>query len=267
MKSIPCNAAAVQPTVMNREQALYEYLLRLGDNALILGQRLTEWIGHAPVLEEELGSANIALDLIGQARGWLACAGAAEGLGRDEDDLAFHRDVLDFRNVLLVEQPNGHYGDTIVRQYLFDAFHYPLLTALSGCTDQHIAAIAAKSAKEAGYHRRRSAEWMIRLGDGTAQSRAKLQQSLDALWPYTGELFAMDTVDHTLRATGVAADLTALRQAWDTHVDRTLKLATLQRPEAGWMQAGGKQGRHSEQLGYLLAEMQFLPRAYPDARW
>lgn len=252
---------------MNQQRALYEYLLRLGDNALILGQRLTEWVGHAAALEEEVGNANIALDLIGQACGWLAYAGAVEGAERDEDALAFQRDVLDFRNVLLVEQPNGHYGDTIVRQYLFDAFHYPLLTALSTCADQRIAAIAAKSAKEAGYHRRRSAEWVIRLGDGTAQSRTRLQQSLDALWPYTGELFAMDAVDHTLRAAGVAADLTAVRRAWDEHVTRTLEIATLQRPDEGWMQTGGKQGRHSEQLGYILATMQFLPRAYPDAHW
>lgn len=252
---------------MNRQQALYEYVVRLGDNALILGQRLIEWIGHAPALEEEMGSANIALDLIGQACGWLAYAGAVEGAGRDEDTLAFHRDVLDFRNALLVEQPNGHYGDTIARQYLFDAFHYPLLTALSACTDQRIAAIAAKSVKEAGYHRRRSAEWMIRLGDGTAQSRAKLQQSVDTLWPYTSELFTMDAVDHALRPAGVAADLTAVHRAWDEHVTRTLEIATLQRPQEGWMQSGGKQGRHSEQLGYILAEMQFLPRAYPDARW
>lgn len=252
---------------MNRQQALYEYLLRLGDNALILGQRLMEWIGHAPALEEEMGSANVALDLIGQARGWLAYAGTVEGAGREEDAFAFHRDVLDFRNVLLVEQPNGHYGDTIARQYLFDAFHYPLLVALSACTDPRIAALAAKSAKEAGYHRRRSAEWIIRLGDGTAESHAKLQQSLAALWPYTGELFAMDAVDYTLRAAGVAADLTAVRHAWDEHVTRTFEIATLQRPDESWMQAGGKQGRHSEQLGYLLAEMQFLPRAYPNARW
>lgn len=252
---------------MNQHQALYEYLLRLADNALILGQRLTEWIGHAPALEEELGSANVALDLIGQARGWLAYAGTVEGTGRDEDALALHRDVLDFRNVLLVEQPNGHYGDTIARQYLFDAFHYPLLEALRGCSDQHIAAIAAKSCKEAGYHRRRSAEWMIRLGDGTAESHAKLQRSVDTLWPYTGELFAPDEVDRTLQSAGVAADLTTVHEAWDEDVARTLKTATLQRPAASWMQSGGKQGRHSEQLGYILAEMQFLPRAYPDAHW
>ncbi|MDN5871924.1 MAG: phenylacetate-CoA oxygenase subunit PaaC [Nitrococcus sp.] len=252
---------------MNRQQALFEYLLRLGDNALILGQRLTEWIGHAPALEEELGSANIALDLIGQARGWLAYAGTVEGAGRDEDALAFQRDVLDFRNVLLVEQPNGDYGDTIARQYLFDAFHYPLLTALSACADQSIAALAAKASKEAGYHRRRSAEWVIRLGDGTVESHAKLQQSIDTLWPYTGELFALDEVDHTLRRLGVAADLSAVRREWDEHITRTLAVATLEPPQEGWMQSGGKQGRHSEQLGYLLAEMQFLPRAYPDARW
>ncbi|MCO6441384.1 MAG: phenylacetate-CoA oxygenase subunit PaaC [Nitrococcus mobilis] len=252
---------------MNQRQALYEYLLRLGDNALILGQRLTEWIGHAPALEEELGSANVALDLIGQARGWLAYAGTVEGAGRDEDTLALQRDVLDFRNALLLEQPNGHYGDTIARQYLFDAFHYPLLEALRGCADQHIAAIAAKSYKEAGYHRRRSAEWMVRLGDGTAESHAKLQRSVDTLWPYTGELFTPDEVDRTLQSLGVAADLTAVYQTWDEDVARTLKTATLQRPQAGWMQSGGKQGRHSEQLGYILAQMQFLPRAYPDARW
>ena len=252
---------------MNREHALFEYLLRLGDNALVLGQRLTGWIGHAPALEEEMACANIALDLLGQAQHWLACAGEVEGAGRDADALAWHRDVLDFRNALLVEQPNGHYGDTLVRQYLFDAFHQPLLAALSECADPRIAAIAAKAFKEAAYHRRRSAEWIIRLGDGTAESHARVQASLDSLWPYTGELFATDEVERTLRSAGVAADLAAVRRCWEEEVARTLTTATLQRPAEGWMQAGGKQGRHSEQLGYLLAEMQFLPRAYPDAHW
>lgn len=252
---------------MNQEQALCEYLLRLGDNALILGQRLSELIGHAPTLEEEMGTANVGLDLLGQASGWLSYAGTVEGIGRDEDALAFHRDVLDYRNVLLLELPNGHYGDTITRQYLFDAFHCPLLEALSASTDRQIAAIAAKSLKEAAYHRRRSAEWVIRLGDGTERSHTKMQSSLDELWPYTGELFTMDTVDRTLLCEGVAADLAMVRREWEEHLSRTLEAATLERPQDGWMQEGGKQGRHTEHLGYILAEMQFLPRTYPDACW
>lgn len=253
---------------MDRREALVEYLMRLGDNALVLGHRLSEWVGHAPALEEEMATANVALDLIGQARSWLAYAGEVEGAGRDEDALAYHRDVLDFHNGLLVELPNGHYGDTIARQFFFDAFHYYELEALSGSADERVAEIAAKSLKEVGYHLRRSGEWVVRLGDGTEESHERIQESVNDLWAYTGELFSPDEVDRLLLSEGVAADLEAVHARWSEHVGAVLEEATLTRPEDGWMQSGGKQGtHHTEHLGYLLAEMQFLPRAHPDARW
>lgn len=212
--------------------------------------------------------ANVALDLIGQARSWLAYAGEVEGRGRDEDALAYHRDVLDFHNNLLVELPNGHYGDSIARQFFFDAFHYYQLEALSRSTDERIAEIAAKSLKEVGYHLRRSGEWVVRLGDGTEESHERIQESVNDLWAYTGELFSPDEVDRLLLSEGVAADLEAVHARWSEHVGAVLEEATLTRPEDGWMQSGGKQGtHHTEHLGYLLAEMQFLPRAHPDARW
>lgn len=252
---------------MEPRHTLFEYLLRLGDNALVLGHRLSEWVGHAPELEEEVATANVSLDLIGQARSWLAYAGELEGQGRDEDALAYHRDVLDFRNALLVEQPNGHYGDTIARQFLFDAFHYHVLEELTASADERIAALAAKGVREVAYHLRRSGDWMVRLGDGTELSHARMQASVAELWPYTGELFAADAVDRALLEAGIGADLERVHGRWDAHVGEVLHDATLDRPDDDWMQSGGKQGAHSEHLGYILAEMQFLPRAYPDARW
>jgi ring-1,2-phenylacetyl-CoA epoxidase subunit PaaC len=250
---------------INKQQ--YHYLLRLGDNALVLGQRLCEWIGHAPVLEEELATANVALDLIGQATAWLELAAARRGDGVDADRLAFHRDAMDFQNVLLVEQPNGDYAHTIARQFFFDAFHYPLLEQLARSQDEQVAGIAAKAVKEARYHLRRSGEWVIRLGDGTEESHQRMQQAVDALWMYTGEMLMADAMDQAMLAQGVGADLAQVAKAWQGYVDEVLAEATLTRPSQEWMQQGGKQGRHSEHLGYLLAEMQFLPRAYPDARW
>lgn len=247
--------------------AKLEFLLRLGDNALVLAQRLSEWCGKGPVLEEDLATTNTALDLIGQARLWLGYAGELEDRGRDEDALAYRRDAHEFRNALLVEQPNGHYGDTIARQFYFDAFHLPLLRALSASRDPRIAEIAAKSAKEAAYHLERSTDWVIRLGDGTDESHARMQQSADDLWMYTGELFEADAVDREMAAAGVAPDLAALREPWVAMVRKVFAEATLTVPGDGHMQRGGKQGVHTEKLGYLLAEMQFLQRAYPDARW
>jgi ring-1,2-phenylacetyl-CoA epoxidase subunit PaaC len=247
--------------------AKLELLLRLGDNGLVLAQRLTEWCGKGPVLEEELATANTALDLLGQARMWLALAGEVEGRGRDEDALAYRRDAHEFRNLLLVEQTNGHYGDTLARQFLFDAFHLPLLRALSGSTDARIADIAAKSAKEAAYHLERSADWMVRLGDGTAESHRRMQASVDELWRYTGELLEPDAVDRELAAAALAPDLASLREPWLATVREVFAEATLAMPSESPMQRGGKQGVHTEKLGYLLAEMQFLQRAYPDARW
>lgn len=247
--------------------ARLQYLLRLGDNALVLAQRLSEWCGKGPALEEDLATTNTALDLLGQARLWLSYAGELEGRGRDEDALAYRRDAHEFRNALLVEYPNGHYGDTIARQFYFDAFHVPLLRALAASADPRIAEIAAKSAKEAAYHLERSADWVIRLGDGTEQSRARMQQSVDDLWMYTGELFTADDVDREMTAGGFGPDLGALREPWLASVREVFEEATLAVPGDAYMQRGGKQGVHTEKLGYLLAEMQYLQRAYPDARW
>lgn len=252
---------------MTREEALFEYVLRIGDNSLIMGHRMSEWCGHGPVLEQDIALINIALDHIGQASNWLTYAGQVEGKGRTEDDLAYHRDVFDFKNVLLVEQPNGNWGDTLVRGFLFDVFNYHFISLLTHSEDEQIAAIAQKSLKEISYHMRYSCEWMIRLGDGTNESHQKMQEALDNLWMFSGELFMMDEVDKMLIKEGIAVDLNEVKQLWDKTINDTLEEATLKRPADGWMQKGGKQGIHSEYLGFILAEMQYLPRAYPDAKW
>lgn len=249
------------------DQSKFEYVLRFGDTALILGQRLAEWLGHAPVLEEDIASANIALDLVGQARLWLTYAGGVEGAGRDEDGLAYHREQHQFRNFLLVELPDDDYAFTIVRRFLFDAWHCLALEALARSMDADIAAIAAKSKKEADYHRRHSADWLVRLGDGTAESHARTQAALDSLWRYTAEFFATDAVDEAMSASGEGFAAESLRQAWMEEVGATLREATLVMPEAAQFVSKGKEGRHSEHLGHLLAEMQVLQRAHPGARW
>lgn len=251
---------------MTQEQK-FEYLLRLGDNALILGQRLGEWCGHGPALEEDIALTNVSLDLIGQARSLLTYAGEIEGKGRDEDKLAFFRDAHDFRNVLLVEQPNGHFGDTIARQFLYDHFSWLLFNELMKSSDEQIAAIAAKSIKEVTYHRRHSSEWIIRLGDGTEESHAKIQESINELWMYSGELYTPDALDEAAHAAGIAPDLNEIANYWHENVKGVLEQANLKMPEDGWMQKGGKQGIHSEHIGFILAEMQHIPRAYPDAQW
>ncbi len=246
----------------------FDYLLRLGDNALILGQRLTEWCGKGPALEEDMALANVALDLIGQARLWLSYAGEVEGAGRGEDELAFLRDAHDFRNLLLVEQPNGTYADTLVRQFFFDTWHYHLLQQLTRSADAQIAAIAEKAIKEVSYHLRRSGDLIVRIGDGTTQSHAKTQAAVDTLWMYTGEMFDRDDVADVLAAQGVVGNPADLRAPWLAHVRAILSEATLTTPPAdAWMQKGGQRGRHTENLGYVLAEMQFLQRAYPGAQW
>jgi ring-1,2-phenylacetyl-CoA epoxidase subunit PaaC len=246
----------------------FDYLLRLGDNALVLSQRLCEWVGKGPALEEDMALANTGLDLIGQARMWLSYAGEVEGLGRDEDRLAYLRDAQGFRNLLLVEQPNGSYADTLARQYLYDVWHYLLLDTLKRSADERIAAIAEKASKEVAYHVRRSRDLVVRLGDGTPESHRRMQQAFDELWMYTGEMFATDDVDVVLQAQGVVAAASDLREPWLAQVRDTFAEATLTVPdESAWMQKGGKQGRHSEHMGYLLAEMQFLQRAYPGAQW
>ena len=248
--------------------AKFEYLLRLGDNALILSQQLSKLCGKGPALEEDMALTNVALDLLGQTRMWLSYAGEIEGNGRDEDQLAYLRDAHQMRNVLLVEQPNGNYADTIVRQFYFDTWHYFLMQGLAKSSDARIAEIAEKSVKELTYHLRRSGDLMVRLGDGTAESHAKTQGAVNALWMYSGESFIYDAVDDAMVAQGVAPAADGLRAAFLEHVSEIFAEATLTMPDpAAWMQQGGKKGRHSEHLGYILAEMQFLQRVYPGAQW
>ncbi len=245
----------------------FEYALRLGDNALILSHRLSQWCGHGPALEEDIALTNVALDLIGQAQFWLGLAGELEGAGRSADDLAYRRDAGAFRNALLVERPNGDYGHTLMRQYLFDAWHAEALAALTRSSDVRFAEIAAKAEKEVAYHLDRSAELVIALGDGTAESHARMQAALDALWSYAGELFVGDDIDARLAAEGAAPAAESLRAAWSRGTEAVFAEATLTPPASAFAHTGGRQGRHTEALGPLIAEMQFLPRAYPDAQW
>jgi ring-1,2-phenylacetyl-CoA epoxidase subunit PaaC len=243
------------------------YALRRADDALILGHRLSEWTGHAPMLEEELALANIGLDLIGQARSLYAYVAACEGAGNDEDKYAYLRDAPQYRNLLLLEQPNGDFAYTIARLFFYSAFADPYWRVMMRSADATLAAIAAKAEKESAYHLRHAAEWLIRLGDGTDESHRRAQQAVDALWSYTGEMFETDAAEQALAAEGVAVDPATLRPAWDATLDRVLHEATLSKPAATWMQRGGRSGRHSEHLGHLLAEMQHLQRTYPGATW
>ncbi len=252
---------------VEHKELLLEYVLRIADNALILGHRVSEWCGHGPNLETDIGLTNIALDLVGHSRSLLQYAAEVEGKGRSEDDLAFLRDIRDFKNVLLVEQANGNFADTIARQFLFDSFNYHFYAALCNSTDQQLVAIAEKAIKELNYHYRYSAEWVIRLGDGTEESHQKMQAAIDELWPYTGELFEADEIDQAMQEAGVGVDLAAVKVLWLERVEAILKEATLERPKDSWMQKGGKQGRHSEQMGLILAEMQWMQRAYPNMEW
>lgn len=247
--------------------ALFDYLLRLGDDSLILGQRLTEWCGNAPALEIDLSLANIGLDLIGQATLFLELAGEVEGLGRDGDRLAFHRDVLAFRNCLLVEQPNGDFAQTIARQFLFSTAQFALFEGLVGSTEPRIAEIAAKAVKEIDYHVDLSADWVIRLGDGTEESRRRMIEGLDWFWRFVDEMFDVDAVEQSLVEAGIAVDRRALRDRFDARVNDVLREAALPLPEYPRAVRGGRVGHHSEHLGHLLAPMQFLPRVYPDAVW
>jgi ring-1,2-phenylacetyl-CoA epoxidase subunit PaaC len=252
---------------MSGEHALRDYALRLGDDALVLGQRLSEWCGHAPMLEVDLALANIGLDLLGQAQHFLAYAGALEGRGRDADALAFHRDVMDFKNCLLVEQPNGDFAQTMARQFLFSTWQELYLGALTASTDATLAAVAAKAVKETAYHAQLSSEWVVRLGDGTDESRQRMAHGLDWMWRFVDELFDADLVDETVTLMGAGVDKAALRPAWDARVDAVLADARLERPAARRGVIGGRVGRHSEHLGHMLSEMQFLQRAYPGATW
>ena len=234
---------------MDKDRRLFDYVLRLADSNLILAQRLGEWVGHGPVLEEDIALTNVGLDLLGQARMWFACAGEVEariaGTGRSEDELAFLRDGGDFRNLLLVEQPNGNYADTTARQFYYDVWHELLLSGLARSADSRIAEIAAKALKEVSYHAERSSDWVIRLGDGTDQSHARMQAAVDDLWMYTGEMFAADHTDKALVADCVATDVDALEAPWRERVASVLNEATLVMPAAAWMQRGGKQGTES----------------------
>ena len=249
------------------QEAHRAYLLRHADSALVLGQRLSEWCGHAPELEEDLALANIALDLIGQARLLLSYAGEKYDPPRSENELAFLRDGTDFHNVLLVEQPNDDFGVTIARQFLFDAWQIELMRGLMASSDRRLAEIAAKSIKEVSYHLRHSTQWLLRLGDGTQESHQRVQDAVDNLWRFTGELFSMDELDERAVAAGIGVDLNTLREPWQARVAEVLETATLTLPVNDWMASGGKQGEHSEHLGYVLAEMQFMQRAYPGAQW
>jgi ring-1,2-phenylacetyl-CoA epoxidase subunit PaaC len=248
-------------------QALFRYILRLGDLSLVLGQRLGEWVGHAPALEEDLGLANIALDLIGQSRLLLSYAGEVEAKGRDEDQIAFLRDQGAYFNAVLAEQPNGDFGQTVVRQVLIDAFQFELYDRMTASSDPCLAAIAAKSIKEIRYHLRYSSGWLVRLGDGTPESHARVQAALEYLWAYTVELFAEDDLDRAMADCGIAPRLSDIQPAWSARIDEILVEATLTRPADRPHAWHGKRGQHSEHLGYLLAEMQHLQRAYPGARW
>jgi ring-1,2-phenylacetyl-CoA epoxidase subunit PaaC len=248
-------------------QALFDYLLRLGDDSLILGQRLGEWCGHAPSVEVDLSLANMALDLIGQATLFLNYAGEKEGKGRDGDALAFHRDVLDFRNCWLVEQPNGDFAQTMARQFLFSTWQKLLFDRLKGSADETVSAIAEKAVKEVTYHQELAAEWVIRLGDGTDESRRRMVAGLDWNWRFVPELFEMDEVARFLAERRIAADLASMREEYDAIVRATLAEATLDSPPDQRPILGGRRGHHSEHLGHLLCAMQFLPRTYPDAVW
>ncbi|MBB4122737.1 ring-1,2-phenylacetyl-CoA epoxidase subunit PaaC [Martelella radicis] len=247
--------------------AFFEWLCRLGDSTLVLGHRVSEWCGHAPVLEEDIAFANTALDLIGHTQMWLGLAGEVEGEGRSADNLAYLRDAAKFRNLLITELPKGDMGVTVMRQFLFDAWHFALLKQLTGSKSPRVAEIAAKAVKEAAYHFERSADLVIRLGDGTEESHRRMQDALDYLWAYTGEMFITDDIDRQVADAGIAPAPDALKAEWDRTLASVFSEATLTKPEEGYAHTGGKTGRHTEHLGFILAELQFLQRAYPGAEW
>jgi ring-1,2-phenylacetyl-CoA epoxidase subunit PaaC len=244
----------------------FEYLVRLGDDRLVLGHRLSEWCGHAPILEEDIALANIALDLVGQANLLLGLAATAEGKGRDADALAYLRDAIDYRNVLLVELPKGDFAVTIARQFFFSTYAMLQAEQLRQCGNQDLAGVAEKAHKESRYHVRHSGEWMLRLGDGTDESHARLQAAVDDLWRYTGELFMTDDVEQRL-VPRLAVDSSTLAAPWTQQVDDVLQRAGIKAPEVKWMHRGGREGRHTEHLGLMLAEMQVLQRQHPGATW
>jgi ring-1,2-phenylacetyl-CoA epoxidase subunit PaaC len=250
-----------------RETPLVVYALRRADDALILGHRLSEWCGHAPMMEEEMALANMGLDLIGQARSLYAYAAEVEACGHDENKYAYLRDAEQYRNLLIVEQPNGDFAMTMMRQLFYSAYADLYWRAMVAAKDKTLAAIAAKSEKESAYHLRHSSEWIVRLGQGTDESRRRIQAALDRLWPFTGEMFEADASEHELIATAIVVDPESLRDAWTTTIVSVLMQAGIAAPGEGWMQSGGRSGRHSEHLGHLLTELQYLQRTYPGAVW
>lgn len=249
------------------ETPLVLYTLRRADDALVLGHRLSEWGGHAPMLEEDMALSNIALDLLGQAREFYSYAAQVEGKDNDEDKLAYLRDARQYRNLLLVEQPNGDFAQTMVRQLFYSAFADLYWRAMMHSSDATLAAIAAKSEKESAYHLRHSSEWIIRLGDGTEESHARAQAAIDHLWAFTGEMFAADQSERSLIDAGVAIDPASLRELWLKTVAGVLNEAALALPTNSWMQQGGRSGQHSEHLGHLLSELQYMQRAFPGSTW
>lgn len=250
-----------------KNEALFQYLLRLGDDSLILGQRLGELCGHGPILEEDIALTNISLDLIGQTTSLLNYAGEVESNGRDGDKLAFLRFEHQYTNLLLVEQPNGDFADTIMRQFLFDAYRKPLFDLLIDSNDKQLSAIAEKSLKETRYHLKHTSEWVIRLGDGTEESHQRIQKALDNLWRYADEIFYTDEVDVELTKSGILPDLSGVRSEWENTIKSIFSEATISIPSNNWKFEGGRKGRHSEHMGYILSELQYMQRAYPNLEW
>lgn len=252
---------------MTTDNALFNYTLRLGDTSLILAQRLSEWTGHGPFLEEDLALTNIALDIFGRAKSLLEYAAKVEGKNRTEDQLAFFRNDREYFNLLITEQPNGDYAKTIIRQAMIDCFDLLFYTALSKSKDETLSGIAAKSIKEITYHKRHSFSWVIRFGNGTEESLTRLQNGFDEIWPFTEELFDMTADDETLIKENIAVDLKSLKPQWEKEIFELLEKANIKLPEAVFMQHGSRKGLHSEHLSYILAEMQSIPRMHPTAKW
>ncbi len=251
----------------NLKNALIDYLLWLGDTTLVLGHRISEWCGHGPILEEDIAMTNIALDLLGEARLYLTYAGEIEGKGRTEDDLAYLRDVMDYKNSLICEQPNGDFAFTMMRQFLFTVFNYHLQEALLTSSDERIRSIAEKAIKEVTYHLRHSKDWVLRMGDGTEESHMKVQDALNNIWMFVDDLFLTLPGDKLLVDEKIVPAITTIKSKWLETVKSVLEEATLKLPADGFMMKGGRQGKHGEHLGFILAELQYLPRAYPGTKW
>jgi ring-1,2-phenylacetyl-CoA epoxidase subunit PaaC len=252
---------------MKKNELISEYALRIGDTSLILGQRLGEWCGHGPILEEDIALTNISLDLIGQARAFLSYAGELMPIQKNEDDLAFFRDEREFKNTLLAEQPNGDFAHTIFRQLFISTFQYYFFTELKKSNDLRFSALGEKSFKEVAYHLRHSSEWVLRLGDGTEESKKRSLAAIDELWRFTGDLFSTDDVDKELQKIGIGVDMSVVKKEWDKKISEVFSAATLPVPEGAFMITGGIKGNHTEHLGHILSEMQVLPRSFPGAEW